>query len=206
MSQIALIPDLNEGASARSNATANRLDAADRVIHDWYRFVLSFPPHLVREYLDRFRLAPGQTVLDPFCGTGTTVVEAKLHGIGGVGVEANALAHFASSVKTDWTVDPGELLECAQAIAQSAAQAIAADPAGALHTLGAEAESLLLKDSISPLPLHNVLSIGDLVLVGGAAVMLHELGRSRWSRRPAPGLEARTGERSEEREPAFAPH
>lgn len=157
MAQIALIPDLNDSEGARSNATANRLDAADRVIHDWYRFVLSFPPHLVREYLERFRLAPGQTVLDPFCGTGTTVVEAKLHGIGGVGIEANALAHFASSVKTDWTVDPGELLECAQAIAQSAAQAIIANPAGNLRTLEAEAESLLLKGSISPLPLHKAL-------------------------------------------------
>lgn len=50
----------------------------------------------------------------------------------------------ASSVKTDWTVDPGELLECAQAIAQNAAQAIIANPAGNLRTLEAEAESLLL--------------------------------------------------------------
>ena len=47
MSQIALIPNLNDGEGARSNATANRLDASDRVIHDWYRFVLSFPPYLV---------------------------------------------------------------------------------------------------------------------------------------------------------------
>lgn len=157
MSQTALIPDLDDDDRARANATANRLGASDRAIHDWYRFVLSFPPHLVREYLDRFRLTPGRTVLDPFCGTGTTVVEAKLHGIGGVGVEANALAHFASSVKTDWTVDPGELLECAQEIANSAAQEIAAAPAGSLRTLEAEAESLLLKDSISPLPLHKAL-------------------------------------------------
>jgi hypothetical protein len=150
MSQSALLPDPNDGKGARSNATATRPGATDRVIHDWYRFVLSFPPHLVREYLDRFRLTPGQAVLDPFCGTGTTVVEAKLHGIGGIGVEANALAHFASSVKTDWTVDPGELLEYAQEIAKNAAQEIAADPAGSLRTLEAEAESLLLQGFNQP--------------------------------------------------------
>lgn len=157
MSQIALMPDLVDGEGARPNATANRLDASDRVIHDWYRFVLSFPPHLVRDYLQRFGLTPGETVLDPFCGTGTTVVEAKLHGIRGVGVEANALAHFASSVKTDWSVDPDELLESAQVIANTAFREIAADCAGALRTLTPEAESLLLKDSISALPLHKAL-------------------------------------------------
>lgn len=163
MSQITLLPDFNNGEGERANATANRLDAIDRVIHDWYRFVLSFPPHLVREYLERFKLTPGQTVLDPFCGTGTTIVEAKLHGIGGIGIEANALAHFASSVKTDWTVDPDELLECAQEIAKNAAQIITATPAGSLRTLEAEAESLLLKDSISPLPLHKALVLREMI-------------------------------------------
>jgi len=53
----------------------NKLRVEDRAAHDWYRFVLSFPAHLVRTYLDRFGLAPGHTVLDPFCGTGTTLVE-----------------------------------------------------------------------------------------------------------------------------------
>jgi DNA modification methylase len=157
MSQIALLPDLVVSDNGRSNATANRLDASDRVIHDWYRFVLSFPPHLVREYLDRFGLAPGTTILDPFCGTGTTVVEAKLQGLCSIGVEANALAHFASSVKTDWSVAPEALMACAQIIADAAEEKIAASPPDDLRTLSAEAESLLLKDSISPLPLHKAL-------------------------------------------------
>ncbi|MEA3341793.1 MAG: DNA methyltransferase, partial [Chloroflexota bacterium] len=50
----------------------------DRAFHDWYRFVLSYPPHLVRDYVDDFGLDEQSTILDPFCGTGTTVVEAKL--------------------------------------------------------------------------------------------------------------------------------
>ena len=47
----------------------NKLRTEDRAVHDWYRFVLSFPPHLVREYLDRFDVGESHTVLDPFCGT-----------------------------------------------------------------------------------------------------------------------------------------
>lgn len=57
-------------------------------MHRWYRFVLSFPPHLVREYLERFDAHKGSTVLDPFCGTGTTVVECKKNGIPSFGIEA----------------------------------------------------------------------------------------------------------------------
>ncbi len=55
----------------------NSLLAHDHGVHDWYGFVLAFPPHLVRAYLSRFAVAAGQCVLDPFCGTGTTLVECQ---------------------------------------------------------------------------------------------------------------------------------
>lgn len=61
----------------RKNGLANKLDPEDRPVHDWYRFVLSFPPHLIREYMGRFGINSRHLVLDPFCGTGTTVVECK---------------------------------------------------------------------------------------------------------------------------------
>ena len=83
---------------------SNRMDPADKPVHDWYRFVLSFPPHLVRHYLDRFEITAGKRVLDPFCGTGTTLVECMFSGAQAVGLEANPVAHFAASVKTDWSV------------------------------------------------------------------------------------------------------
>ena len=63
------------------NSEKNKLDYSDRQIHDWYRLVLSYPPHLVRQYLKEFNLTHNDIVLDPFCGTGTTLVEAKLMNI-----------------------------------------------------------------------------------------------------------------------------
>lgn len=30
------------------NSDINKLYPEDRAVHEWYRFVLSFPPHLVR--------------------------------------------------------------------------------------------------------------------------------------------------------------
>src|SRR5215813_13698737 len=85
-----------------ANGDINKLYIEDRAIHEWYRFVLSFPPHLVREYLHHFGANGNSRVLDPFCGTGTVLVESKKLGIPSFGVEANGLAHFASQTKVNW--------------------------------------------------------------------------------------------------------
>jgi len=84
----------------------NKLRLEDRAAHDWYRFVLSFPAHLVRTYIDRFGLEQTHKVLDPFCGTGTTLVECKKLGIQSYGIEPNPMASFASRTKADWEIDP----------------------------------------------------------------------------------------------------
>ena len=104
-----------------ASSTINDLRLEDQAAHDWYRFVLSFPPHLVQTYLQRFDLCENKVVLDPFCGTGTTLVESKKLSVGSVGIEANPLAHFASVVKTDWHPDPQGLLDHARHIAQQLA-------------------------------------------------------------------------------------
>lgn len=151
----------------------NKLRPEDRAVHDWYRFVLSFPPHLVRDYLERFAIGPGKRVLDPFCGTGTTLVECKKLGIGSVGIEANAMPCFASQVKVDWSVDPGGLLSHASEVANLTCEKLQghgiSEFAGLplfdtgqgltaeLRTLPRDAGKLLLRDSISPLPLHRTL-------------------------------------------------
>ncbi|HLH23753.1 MAG TPA: DNA methyltransferase [Chloroflexota bacterium] len=152
-----------------ANADLNKLFPEDRPVHEWYRFVLSFPPHLVRQYLERLGFDAGQRVLDPFCGTGTVLVECKKQGIPSVGVEANPTAHFASRVKLDWRPDPAELVEHAQEVARAAERELARDgihdelartvgvAERELRRLPAEAERLLLTDSISPLPLHKTL-------------------------------------------------
>ncbi len=152
-----------------TNVEANKLFDEDRAVHDWYRFVLSFPPHLVREYVARFGLGPAQRVLDPFCGTGTTLVECKKLGLPSVGVERNPIAHFASQTKLDWSPDPAGLVAHATAIAETARATFAKDgiqdiaplfpsiPQAQLRSLPAEREALLLAGSISPLPLHKTL-------------------------------------------------
>jgi hypothetical protein len=158
----------------RSNGAMNKLGQEDRSVHDWYRFVLSFPPHLVSDYIQRFKLNHEHRILDPFCGTGTTLVEAKKQGISSIGIEANPLAHFASSVKTDWCVDPDALIKHALQVFADASEELKSvgifdEPflrilnteSGPLRNLSSEKEKLLLKNSISPLPLHKALVLLD---------------------------------------------
>ncbi|MHB8618554.1 MAG: DNA methyltransferase [Chloroflexota bacterium] len=159
------------GADRRqSNGVLNKLRPEDAAAHDWYRFVLSFPPQLVRQYLQRFGLDKRGHVLDPFCGTGTVPVECRKLGIPSIGIEANALAHFAGTVKLDWQPDPEGLLVHARGVAAAARtelerQGIEDEPlflaepktSNGLRSLPPEQFALLLTGSISPLPLHKTL-------------------------------------------------
>ena len=113
----------------------NRLLPEDRAVHDWYRFVLSFPPHLVRDYVDRFGIRSDGAVLDPFCGTGTTLIECKKLGIASVGIESNPMAHFASSVKVDWSMDGPELTDYAEEVVTAARRDPEYDSAGGWNGL-----------------------------------------------------------------------
>jgi len=89
----------------KANSIKNKIEFQDRPIHNWYRFVLSFPPHLVREYISKFNLNSTSCILDPFCGTGTTLVEAKLNQINCIGIDVNPMSCLASNVKTQWDID-----------------------------------------------------------------------------------------------------
>ena len=167
---------LLKGVSSESVDTGpsrNQMLDEDRPVHDWYRFVLSFPPHLVREYLERFNLHEESVVLDPFCGTGTTLVEAKKQGIESVGIEAVPMSAFAADTKLDWRVDPEELGRDADFIRASANERLAKMDDEPLRVLSPSQTKLLLKNSISPLPLHRVLVVRDEINLLGSSGAAH---------------------------------
>ena len=166
---------ISEPSSNPYASINNRLGSSDKQFHDWYRFVLSFPPHLVRNYLKEFCISPDCIVLDPFCGTGTTIIEAKLNGVKSIGMEANPVAQFASSTKVYWDIDPIEFWEVSKIIASTALTVMMSDGINdsvltspenihlQLRNLNSDLTKLILKDSISPLPLHKTLVLLEII-------------------------------------------
>ena len=67
--------------------------------HDFYKYPARFSPGFVRFVLDSFT-EPGDYVLDPFMGGGTTIVEAAASGRNAIGSDINSLARFVTRVKT----------------------------------------------------------------------------------------------------------
>lgn len=74
-------------------------------VHDWYLMPEAYSEPLIVDAIERFGMGIGDTILDPFSGTGTTVVTAVLRGINGIGLEINPFLCFASHVKLNRGVD-----------------------------------------------------------------------------------------------------
>lgn len=69
-------------------------------VYNWFHFKEGFSRDFVIMMFDQFKLREGNWVLDPFCGSGTTLLASKEMGINSVGVDAMPLAVFLSQVKT----------------------------------------------------------------------------------------------------------
>jgi site-specific DNA-methyltransferase (cytosine-N4-specific) len=68
-------------------------------LHSIHPYPARFIPQIPRLAIRRYA-KPGQRVLDPFAGGGTTLLEAALAGCPSVGVDNNAVAHLVAVAKT----------------------------------------------------------------------------------------------------------
>ncbi len=75
-------------------------------VHRWFRLTPSFGPELVHEMIGKMDVSRGETILDPFAGAGTTLIEAKLNGFNCVGFEINPLLHFVNQTSVQWDIEP----------------------------------------------------------------------------------------------------
>ena len=66
--------------------------------HEFYKYPARFSPIFARAVIQAFT-KPGDSVLDPHVGGGTTLVEARASGREAVGIDISTLAEFVSSVK-----------------------------------------------------------------------------------------------------------
>ena len=68
-------------------------------VYRWYNLNHSYSKDLILRLLQDFKVPPQSTVLDPFCGTGTTMLCCRDAGMNAVGVDIMPLSTFASRSK-----------------------------------------------------------------------------------------------------------
>lgn len=68
--------------------------------HGFHPYPAKFTPQIVNRQFNLF-CNPGFTILDPFCGSGTTLVEGILNGMNSVGIDLNPIAYIISMAKTN---------------------------------------------------------------------------------------------------------
>jgi site-specific DNA-methyltransferase (cytosine-N4-specific) len=89
------------------NLSKRNTEASIHYIHPYFA---SFHPSIPRTFIEWFT-SKGDVVVDPFCGSGTTLVEAKIAGRQAIGVDVNPLACLISKVKTS-LLDDEKLPQC----------------------------------------------------------------------------------------------
>jgi DNA modification methylase len=96
----------------------NDADAARSLTHGFHSYAARFHPLMVRRLISD--LPQGATLCDPFCGSGTALVEAALRGVHTFGVDVNPLAVQLTRLKaTVWPFERRmELLESARGAAE----------------------------------------------------------------------------------------
>ena len=158
-------------------------------VHRWWPYVQGYSAEFVRGVVDAAELPRGAAVLDPFAGSGTTLVEARRSGATALGTELLAPAVLAARVKTRFEMDPGDLLDAAQ---RTVARARRGRPGGlpflreTLKQFEPEALSdlLCLRDALPP----GNAALGDAVRLAFGRVLIPS---SRLHRSPCLGYDRR---------------
>jgi len=66
--------------------------------HGYHRYPAKFLPNVVKKLIENYAVNNG-TIVDVFAGCGTTLVEAKVHGIKSIGIDINPVAQLITKAK-----------------------------------------------------------------------------------------------------------
>jgi site-specific DNA-methyltransferase (cytosine-N4-specific) len=67
--------------------------------HGIHEYKGKFNPQIARHLMNRSLVNPGAVILDPFCGSGTVLLEAMHHGCHSIGLDSNPLAPLVANAK-----------------------------------------------------------------------------------------------------------
>ncbi|MEQ8971409.1 MAG: DNA methyltransferase [Coleofasciculus sp. C1-SOL-03] len=109
--QLSLFPETQTSNAKDKSVFSDPSFASNKLlpVHRWIPWIAGFSSSFVRGVVETKLPQPG-TVLDPFAGVGTTLVESALIGHDGVGFEINPYAALACRVKVNaYKLDPEDI-------------------------------------------------------------------------------------------------
>lgn len=77
----------------------NKVREVRYLTHSFHEYKGRFYPQLAKAFMNYAGIKKGDTVLDPFCGSGTTLVESFLFGANAVGIDINPIAFLLAKAK-----------------------------------------------------------------------------------------------------------
>ena len=99
-----LLEETNKFSRRTVSFQANKIET----LHNWFKYREGFSAELVEILLNEFNINHTHSILDPFAGSCTTLLEAKLNSINAVGIELLPHCHLAWESKSqvfDYQVD-----------------------------------------------------------------------------------------------------
>lgn len=135
-------------------------------VHRLHPYLGKYIPQLVEIFLRRY-FTPGQTVLDPFVGSGTTSVQANELGINSIGYDVSAFNILLARVKTGKydlikarkeVLDVLKKVRLATQIDKRQASFFVEDLPDALKGLSCETDNEYLKEWFAPRALRELLT------------------------------------------------
>ena len=80
----------------------NQTKSVNQFLTHWiYPYKGKFHPQMIRALMNVIKIKEGETLLDPFVGSGTAVLEAQILGVNGIGIDISPLCVLISKVKTE---------------------------------------------------------------------------------------------------------
>ncbi len=106
---------------ARINTTSTFVDNMKLPVHRWYRFSAGFSAKWAELVINnhKTKLKSGITVLDPFAGSGTTLIAAESVGVNSYGIEAHPFIISIARAKLFYKTDLNKYIEFAKKVKSS---------------------------------------------------------------------------------------
>lgn len=113
-----LFPSLKTSRVVNTSGTFS--DNLSLPVHRWFRFSAGFSALWIEKLIEEEKNNGRIRVLDPFCGSGTVLLEAETSNVQSIGIEAHPFISRIAKAKLLWWIDYRKFREYALAILKTA--------------------------------------------------------------------------------------